>query len=384
MWSGFFMIVPVISLHYVNDLGWAAQSIGLILGVRQLLQQTLTIAGGALADRIGAKRPILIGLLIRVVGFAGMAWAFDFSALLLMAILAAIGGSLFDAPSAAAIAALTTEAERVQFYSLRGVMTGLGLTAGPLIGSALLKVDFALVAYLAGGFFLAALAITAIFLPAVQVGADRQSLSYGVRLALRDRPFVALTALVMGYWFMWVQLTISLPLKAQALTGDEESVGRIYLVNALITIFAQVPIIRWLEHRFSPMTALALGIVVMAAGLGSVSLAQSFPVMLVCIAIFSVGNLIALANQNVVIAGLARPEARGSYFGVGAVALAFGGGLGNFLGSVLYDESIARGAPELPWLVIAAVGLSAAAGLLMLQRHLLSRAPLITSLPEQS
>ena len=373
MWSGFFMIVPVLSVHYVNDLHWAAPSIGLILGIRQLLQQTLTVAGGALADRLGAKRLIVIGLLIRVIAFGGMAWAFDFATLLALAILAAIGGSLFDAPGAAAIAALTTEEERLRFYSLRGVMTGLGLTIGPLVGSALLNIDFALVAHLAGCFFLAAWVITSIFLPPVQVGANDQPLSYGVRLALRDRPFVALTVLVMGYWFMWVQLTISLPLKAEALTGGTSSVGLIFLVNALITIFLQYPIVRWLEHRLIPMVALGLGVAVMALGLGSLALVQAFPAMLISIAIFSIGNLVALANQSTVIAHLARPEARGSYFGVSAVALALGGGLGNFLGSVLYGASIAQGAPALPWLVMGAVGMSAACGLWALNQYLAAR-----------
>lgn len=370
MWSGFFMIVPLLSVHYVDELGWAATSIGVVLAVRQFLQQTLTVIGGALADRMGAKRLIVIGIVIRVVAFGGMAWASDFPTLLVLAILAAIGGSLFDAPSAAAIAALTTEEERLRFYSLRGVMTGLGLTTGPLIGSALLNVSFALVAILSGGFFLVALLITAIFLPAVQVGASDGPLTHGVRLALRDRPFVALTALMMGYWFMWVQLTLSLPLKAEALSGDKGSVGIVYLVNSSLTIFLQYPLARWFERRLAPMMALVFGVAVMAIGLGSIAVVRSFPAMLACVAIFSMGNLIALANQNTVIANLARPEARGSYFGVSAMALALGGSLGNYLGSVLYGESIVRDAPALPWLVIGAVGLIAAAGLWVLNRRL--------------
>ncbi len=373
MWSGFFMVVPVLALHYVNDLGWAAQSIGLILGIRQLLQQTLTIIGGALADRFGAKWPILAGLTIRAVGFAGMAWTVDFSALLATAVLAAIGGSLFDAPSGAAVAALTSEEERTRFYALRGVISGLGLTTGPLIGSALLSVDFRLVALVASSLYIVAFVIGVFFLPAMQVGARYQALLGGIRLALRDRPFVGLTALMMGYWFMWVQLTISLPLKADALTGDERSIGGIYLTNSLITIFLQYPINRSLERRLRPMAALALGAAVMALGLGSVALAQSLPALLISIAIFSIGNVAALANQSTVIANQARPEARGSYFGVSAIALALGGGLGNFLGSALYDESAARNLPALPWLAMASVGLSAALGLWLLNRRLRAR-----------
>ena len=55
MWGGFFMVVPLISVHYVDGLGWSAASIGLVLAMRQLTQQGLTLPGGMLADRVGTK-----------------------------------------------------------------------------------------------------------------------------------------------------------------------------------------------------------------------------------------------------------------------------------------------------------------------------------------
>lgn len=369
MWAGFFMIVPILSLHYVDELGWAAASIGAVLGVRQLVQQTLTVAGGALADRLGAKALILIGLVIRVIGFGGMAWATTFPSLMVLGILAAIGGALFDSPSAAAMAALTTEDERLSFYSTRGVMTGLGMTLGPLIGSALLKVDFALVAYLSAGLYLVCLIMTALLLPNVKIGGEEHGLTDGVKLALRDRPFLVLIALLMGYWFMWVQLTLSVPLKAEALSGDPGSVGTVYLINSLATIFLQVPLVRWMERHVRPMTAVATGIGLMAVAMGSIALTQSLPGLLVCVAIFSLGNLVSLPNQSAVIAALAKPQARGSYFGVSAMALAIGGSLGNFLGSALYGASIEAAQPARPWLIIGAVGLSSALGLARLNRR---------------
>src|SRR5256885_4643557 len=75
MYIGFFMVVPLISVHYVDGLGWAAASIGLVLGVRQVTQQGLTLFGGVLADQIGAKWLICMGLAVRIVGFALVAWA---------------------------------------------------------------------------------------------------------------------------------------------------------------------------------------------------------------------------------------------------------------------------------------------------------------------
>ena len=34
-WGGFFLVIPMISVHYVDQLGWSAASIGLVLAARQ-------------------------------------------------------------------------------------------------------------------------------------------------------------------------------------------------------------------------------------------------------------------------------------------------------------------------------------------------------------
>lgn len=369
MWAGFFMIVPILSVHFVDDLGWAAASIGLVLALRQFVQQTLTVVSGALSDRFGAKRLILLGLMVRTIGFAAMAHVTALPALVLTGLLAGIGGALFDSPTGAAMAALTTEDERLQFYSVRGVVTSLGMTIGPLIGAALLKVDFALVAYLSASLYVVALIVTWRLLPDVKVGKSDQTLTSGVKQVARDRPFMILVALLMGYWFMWVQLTLSVPLKATALSGDEGSVGVVYAVNAIVTIALQVPLVRFLERRFQPMPALIVGMAIMALAMGSIAITQTFFALLLCIAGFSIGNLIATANQSTVIAGMAQPEARGSYFGVSAIALAVGGSAGNLVGSALYGASTTNGLPAMPWLLIGGVGAISTAGLWLLNRQ---------------
>jgi DHA1 family multidrug resistance protein-like MFS transporter len=185
----------------------------------------------------------------------------------------------------------------------------------------------------------------------------------------RDRPFMILVALLMGYWFMWVQLTLSVPLKATALSGDESSVGVVYAVNTIFTIALQVPLIRFLEKRSRPMPALVSGMAIMALAMGSIAITQTFFALLVCIACFSIGNLIATANQSTVIAGMAQPEARGSYFGVSAIALAVGGSAGNLVGSALYGASTTNGMPAAPWLIIGGVGAISTLGLWLLNRR---------------
>ena len=374
MWGGFFMVIPLISVYYVDTLGWAAAAIGLVLAVRQVTQQGLTLFGGALADRLGARGLIAIGMLVRALSFAGMAFATTYPLLLFTAILAAIGGALFDSPSSAAIAALTRVEDRARYFALLGVVRGLGLTIGPLAGALLLRFDFSLVALVAGACFLLAFFVTLLFMPAVQVATEQRDFLYGIRLALMDRRFMMLNLLLMGYWFMWVQLTISLPLEARAVSGTADAVSWVYALNAIMTLVLQYPLLRLVERRLQTLPVLVLGIVLMALGLGGVALIDSVPALLACVAIFSLGALFATPTQQTVAAELANPAALGSYFGVSALALAFGGGIGNFSGGLLYGYSRSAGLPALPWLVFCIVGLTAALGLWLMHRRL-ARAP---------
>ena len=208
MWGGFFMIVPLISIHYVEQLGWATASIGIVLGLRQLFQQGFTVVGGMLADRFGARLLILCGLIVRVIGFGAMAWATTFPLLLGSAIFAALGGAMFDSPSSATIAALTTPTDRARYFSILGIVRNLGMAVGPLIGTWLLKYDFGVVAISSGACYIIAWAATYILLPNIAVATGQGKLTHGIGLALRDRRFMIYNALLLGYWFMWTQITL--------------------------------------------------------------------------------------------------------------------------------------------------------------------------------
>ena len=72
---GFFVVFPLISIRFVDQMGWAALMVGIALGLRQFVQQGLGVFGGAIADRFGAKPMIVTGMLLRAAGFATAAAA---------------------------------------------------------------------------------------------------------------------------------------------------------------------------------------------------------------------------------------------------------------------------------------------------------------------
>ncbi|HEX8218432.1 MAG TPA: MFS transporter [Chloroflexia bacterium] len=378
MWAGFFMVIPLMSVYYVDKLGWAAASIGLVLAVRQFTQQGLTPISGMLADRVGAKALILTGVLLRVVGFAALAWADTFPLLLLSTLLAALGGSMFDSPRSAAIAALTNKENRSRFYSLTGMVNNLGLIVGTQVGALLLPVSFDVVALGAALCFLATFFVTLFMLPAVRVSSrDPEEaaggMTDGLRKALHDKPFMMYNWLLVGYWFMWVQISISLPLAAKGLGGGDETISWIFAINSVLTIAFQYPLIRFASKRLRPLPTLVLGVGTMSLGLGSIALANSIPALMGCVVLYALGGLFASPMQQTVTAELADPRSLGSYFGVNSLALALGGGLGNLSGGLLYDLGKQLAFPELSWLVFCAVGLAATTGLFLLASYLRRR-----------
>jgi MFS transporter, DHA1 family, multidrug resistance protein len=368
MWGGFFLVVPLVSVHFVDGLGWAAASVGLILAVRQFLQQGFTVFGGVLSDRFGARGLIVLGLLVRAFGFGLMAFATSYPVLMVSSILAALGGGLFDAPRNASIAALTTTESRPRYYSLMGVVGNLGMTIGPLVGALLIRSSFQLVALVSTACYVVTFFVTLWLLPNVQTaqaGAGGATAVSNLLLAAQDRRFVSFTALLIGFWFLWSQLSIAVALVAVQLAGSRDAVSWVYTLNSVMSIALQIPMMRFLEHRLAPTLTLAIGLGLMAVGLGSIAFVSSITGLLVCVAVFSFGGLIASPVQQIITARMADPRALGSYFGVSALALAFGGGLGNYFGGVLYGFG-QHGLPWLPWFTALLVGLISMTGLLLL------------------
>lgn len=372
MYAGFFMVIPLVSVHYVQTLGFAAVTVGIALALRQLVQQGVSVGGGVLSDRFGGRSLITAGVLVRAAGFASLAFANTPPLLFFAMLLSALGGALFEAPSRAGIATLTTEDERARAFSINGVGGGLGMVIGPFVGSLLLEFGFSTVALAAAACF-ALIGAMSLLLPPIETATDRSRLGFGLGLALRDRPFLIFTALLMGFWFMWVQLTISLPLAGERLANAADAVRWIYGINAGMTVILQLPVIGFMERWLRPLSILILGIALMALGLGMVALADSFPRLIGCVIVFTLGTLLATPSQQSVTAALADPRALGSYFGVNALALAVGGGLGNLSGGLLIDLANALQAPALPWIAFACIGLASAIGLMILGNYLQQR-----------
>ena len=151
---GFDMIMPLVIGHYVNNIGLTATAVSVALAIRQFSQQGLAMIGGALADRFQVKTLISVGVFLRVLGFLTLAFSSAYGMLIAAMILIGLGGVLFEMPYQSAIAMLTTNDNRPKYYSLNNTITGIASAIGPLLGVALLRLDFKVVCFGAASCFM--------------------------------------------------------------------------------------------------------------------------------------------------------------------------------------------------------------------------------------
>lgn len=354
---GFFVVFPLISIRFVDQLGWAAVVVGAALGLRQLIQQGLGIFGGAIADRFGAKPMIVTGMLMRAAGFATMAMADQPWMLWFSCALSALGGTLFDPPRTALVIKLTRPHERGRFYSLLMMQDSAGAVIGALIGSWLLQYDFHFVCWVGAGIFVLAAGWNAWLLPAYRISTVRAPMKEGMMRVLRDRRFLTYVLTLTGYYMLSVQVMLMLPIVVNEIAGSPTAVKWMYAIEAALSLSLLYPLARWSEKRFRLEQRLMAGLLLMTLSLIPVGLATSLQSVFSLICCFYLGSIIAEPARETLSASLADPRARGSYMGFSRLGLALGGALGYTGGGWMYDTGHALGMPELPWILLGIVGL---------------------------
>ncbi|WP_374583065.1 multidrug efflux MFS transporter MdtH [Pseudoduganella sp.] len=355
--AGFYLVFPIIGLHFVGQLGWAAAAVGLALGVRQVSQQGLALFGGSLSDRFGAKPMIIAGMLLRALGFALMAFAANPAWLLLSCVLSGLGGALFDPARAALVVKLTRPAERPRFFSLLMMQESVAAVSGALLGTMLLGLDFRWVAL--GGclvFMLAALA-NHWLLPAYRAATPGTSALAAMRTPLRDRPYLLLVLTLSGYYILTVQLMLLVPVTLTELAGTPRAVAWMYAMDAVLALLLLYPMARLGERYLTLEARLLAGIGIMCCAVLAMAVTRGLAPMFACVAVFYTGSLVAEPARESLVSRYAQPSARASYMGLSRFGLAVGGLFGYTAGGWLLDWSRAVRTPALPWLVLAAIGL---------------------------
>ena len=280
--------------------------------------------------------------------------------------------------------------QRAEAFSLFNVFGESGALLGPLVGVALLGVDFRLICVVASVLFLVLAVVQIYYLPArdgVEAASETHFLS-DWKEALANRAFVLFALAMTGYFVLFNQLYLALPFEVERLTGSQTGVGVMFALSSLLWVAAQMRTTELLKGSFRPPASITLGLFLMGAAflpplvagpllpveggaLGSVTLAAAVnlsPVIASAL-ILTVGMMVAKPFAMDLIPVLSDNRRLGTHYGLYYV---FGGMVaasGNAVAGGFFDLARATGLTALPWLALLIVGLACAGGILALDRR---------------
>lgn len=354
---GFFALIPYLALYLSEGLMWSMALTGILLGVRQFSQQGFAFLGGILADRWGCKQTLILGLVVRSAGFAYFAFCQEIWHFFIAAVLSGFGGALFEPSLQGAFAKLAPKAQRKQLFSYKNMVSNVGIICATFLGSLLISIDFFYLSICAGLVYVLLALYIHLNLTVPDIEIEKHSIIQDVGEILKDLPFIFYTIILMGYFYLFMQLYLSVPRLAVNITGDSTSVAYIYATVSISVICFQLYVSKLIERLSNRFILIGLG--TLGMGIGLFLMGNSHGIFMLCFTavIFAFGTMIAAPVIMDVIPLLAPPRLLASYYGFNGYSMAVGGALSTSLGGWFYDKGEQLDMPMLPWSVCLIVSI---------------------------
>ncbi|KRC64019.1 MFS transporter [Aeromicrobium sp. Root236] len=316
------------------------------------------------SSRLGAKRTLLTGLVIIVV-FAALAGSTDtISGIVAFRAGWGLGNALFIATSLAAIVA-SARGGFAGAIILYEAALGLGIAAGPLVGSVLGNISWRGPFYGVSALMAIALVATVFLLPATPKPEHRTSLSAPLRaLGHRGLLTMSVTALLYNWGFFTMLGYAPFPMGLSI-----TALGWVFFCWGVLVAFFSVIGAPWLQQRFGTAASLYGSLGLFAVDLAVMAISPTNQVLMIgCViaaGIFIGINNTLMTQAVMTVSPVERPVASAAYGFVRFI----GGGLAPFAAGKLVEHFDVH----VPF-AIGAITVLVAIGVLASGRHLLADA----------
>ncbi|MQY13365.1 Multidrug resistance protein MdtH [Streptomyces sp. RB5] len=337
------------------------------------------LVGGRLADSLGPRRTIALGLGASAVAQLGLAAADSLTAALCWAVVLGLVFELYEPPSQALIADAVSPGLRVRAYGLLNAALAAGGVGAGLLAAGLGRWDLRwLFVADAATCLLCGAALYAV-LPADRPRAEDTASRPDAR-PWRDRRLLLLLAFGTAFALIYLQVLTVLPLALGERGREPADAGLLFTASAVALIAAQ-PLLRLPRvAALSAPAALTAGHVLMAAALAGYATPAPLPVLLTSAALWGVGQLLVMGRAFALVADLAPPGATGRYLAVYGTSWGIAGIAAPVTGTQLLEHA----GPGPLWTVTAALCLVLAAGQRLLKSAPARPAPAAEAPPPHS
>jgi MFS family permease len=316
-------------LYFTHFVGLSGAQVGVGLTVAGVVGLVVGVPAGHLADRLGPREVAVALILVQGATMVGYLLVGSFAAFLVAAILVIAATQATMAVRQGLTAQVLPVGNRVEGRAFLRAMTNVGFAIGSAIAGVAILADTKLAyqALIAGDaltFLLAAL--VTLRLPHVPPQPRREE---GPQLiVLRDRPYVAVTALVAVLGLHASLLDVGLPLWVSHTHAPKAIVAVIFVINCVLVAALSVAFARGSESvsgaarsavRAALLLAASCVVFVFTDGPGAVVAS----VLLIGACVIQAGGEMAQAASSWGLGyGLAPEDAQGQYQGLAATAMA--------------------------------------------------------------
>jgi dipeptide/tripeptide permease len=272
--------------------GFSDIEAGWIGGIFAALLYLGPLFNGALADKIGFRKALLVAFAFLTIGYflLGAVPTKIFSLLSLFFII--VGGSFVKPVIAATVAKTTDQLNRARGYSLFYQMVNIGSFAGKTIAKPLrTELGLEYINYYAAAIALISLLIVSLFYRGISSFEKKKNFREIIgefKRVLKNIRFMMLILIVAGFWLIQGQLYATLPKYTLRMVGTQAAPEWYANVNPLIVILLVIPITH-MVRKFRSITSIGIALALI-------------PLSAFCISMSPL--LEKIAGQNIVVLGL--------------------------------------------------------------------------------
>jgi MFS family permease len=321
------LLFPFFSLYITQKFKVGMTEAGFILGIFSLFGLIGSMIGGALTDKFGRKRLIIIGLVISALSMLTLGLVERMSVLYPLAVFIGLFSHMAGPAHNAMIADLLPENKRTEGFGVLRVAGNLSWIIGPTIGGLVAARSFFALFVIDAVISCIVAMIVFRFVPETkpETAPEKREESVlrtlaGYRLVLRDYAFMAFMTcgilMLVVYQQMYNTLSVYLRDVHQI---DPQRYGFLLTTSAIVVVLFQFSVTRWIR-RSPPFIMMALGTLFYAVGFGMFGFVSAYPLFALAIIIITIGEMIGVPTSQSLASNFAPEDMRGRYmamFGLG-------------------------------------------------------------------
>ncbi len=383
-----------------GGLGFGEQDIGLLQSVVYAATYVLPILGGALADRYGYRRMLMVAFSLLSAGYFAAGFMSVYALVFLALLVMATGSGLFKPIISGTIARTTDETNSAVGFGIYYWMINLGAFLAPLVVSVIKGFSWKYV-FIASCLYTALMLLPTVFLyvdpPRPQSTKKLKDVLMGAADVLGDARFMLMIVVYSGFWILYFQQFGSVlwylgafvdraPV-SNAVTGLLHAIGlpwtfvfdaeHVTVIDAGMIILLQVVVSRIVKNR-PALPTMVTGMAIGGLGYLLLAVSQYAWVFAAGIAVFAIGEMTAHPKYYSFVGLVAPADRKAVYMGYAFLYGVFGSLIGSSLGSRLYaymlkpavGTTAAASQARLFWLLFVALDALAVVGLVFFARRL--------------